>query len=37
VRQAAAAQGAVADFTVFDGHQQRLSNLIESVPALETR
>ena len=27
--------GAVADFTVFDEHQERLSNLIESVPELQ--
>ncbi|NBO99826.1 MAG: hypothetical protein EBU90_06820 [Proteobacteria bacterium] len=27
--------GAVADFSVFDEHQQRLSNLIESVPSLQ--
>ena len=30
-----AAAGAIADFTVFDGHEQRLSNLIESVPELQ--
>lgn len=27
--------GAVADFSVFDGHQSRLSDLIESVPELQ--
>ena len=26
--------GAITDFTVWDGHQQRLSNLIQEVPAL---
>ncbi|GLK72604.1 hypothetical protein KHC23_07775 [Ancylobacter dichloromethanicus] len=30
----AALQGGLADFTAFDGQQQRLSNLIEQVPAL---
>ena len=30
----AMAQGAIADFTVFDPHEQRLSNMIESVPEL---
>jgi hypothetical protein len=30
-----AVAGAVADFSVFDEHQQRLSNLIEEVPALQ--
>lgn len=29
-----AAAGAIADFSVFDGQQERLSNLIQSVPAL---
>jgi hypothetical protein len=29
-----AAAGAIADFTVFEGDEMRLSNLIESVPAL---
>ena len=28
------AKGAVADFTVFDAHEERLSNLIESCPTL---
>lgn len=28
-------QGAIADFSAFDGHEARLSNLIESVPALQ--
>lgn len=28
-------QGALADFSAFDGHEARLSNLIESVPALQ--
>ena len=28
------AAGAIADFTVFDGHEERLSNLIESFPEL---
>lgn len=28
-------QGAIADFSAFDGHEVRLSNLIESVPALQ--
>lgn len=27
--------GAIADFTVFDGHEQRLSNFIQSMPELE--
>ena len=27
--------GAIADFSVFDPHEQRLSNLIQSVPALQ--
>ena len=31
---ASAVQGAVANFAAFDPHQQRLSNLIEQVPAL---
>ena len=31
----AAAYGAVADFAVFDGHDARLSNLIEAYPALQ--
>jgi hypothetical protein len=30
-----AVQGAIANFTAFDPHQQRLSNLIEQVPALK--
>ena len=30
-----AVAGAVADFTVFDGHEQRLSNLLQEVPALQ--
>lgn len=30
-----ATAGAVADFAVFDGHEARLSNLIEGVPALQ--
>jgi hypothetical protein len=30
----AAAAGAVADFTVFDGHEERLSNLVQQFPAL---
>lgn len=30
-----AAAGAYADFTVFDGHEQRLSNLIQEIPGLE--
>jgi len=30
-----AAQGAMANFAAFDAHQQRLSNLIEQVPALQ--
>ena len=30
-----AVAGAVADFSVFDEHQERLSNLIESVPELQ--
>jgi hypothetical protein len=30
-----ALQGAIADFAAFDPHQQRLSNLIEQVPALK--
>ncbi|MEW6256836.1 MAG: hypothetical protein AB1592_12850 [Pseudomonadota bacterium] len=30
----AAVQGALADFTAFDAHQKRLSNLVEEVPAL---
>ena len=30
-----AAKGAVADFTVFEGQEQRLADLIQSVPALE--
>jgi len=30
-----AVAGAVADFTVFQGHEQRLSNLIQEVPALQ--
>ena len=30
-----ALQGAIADFVAFDGQDQRLSNLIESVPALK--
>ncbi|OAM90337.1 hypothetical protein OH491_25995 [Termitidicoccus mucosus] len=29
-----AAAGAIADFTVFDGHEERLSNLVEKFPAL---
>ena len=28
-------QGAIDDFSAFDGHEARLSNLIESVPALQ--
>ena len=28
-------QGAIADFSAFDGHEARLSNLIESVPTLQ--
>lgn len=31
----AAVQGAVADMAAFDGHEQRLSNMIEQVPALK--
>ena len=31
----AAGQGAIADFTVFDPHEERLSNLIQEFPALE--
>ena len=31
----AAIQGAMADFAVFDPHEERLSNLIESSPALQ--
>ncbi len=31
----AAAQGAISDFTVFDPHEQRLSDLIQKVPALQ--
>jgi predicted GNAT family acetyltransferase len=31
----ATAAGAVADFTVFDPHMERLSNLVESFPALQ--
>ncbi len=31
----ALARGALADFAFFDGHEDRLSNLIESVPALK--
>ena len=31
----AAGQGAVADFTVFDGHDQRLADLVESAPGLQ--
>lgn len=27
--------GAIADFSVFDGHEHRLSNLIQSIPGLE--
>ncbi len=30
-----ATAGAVADFTVFDGHEQRLSNMIQMVPELQ--
>lgn len=30
----AAGQGAAADFTAFDAHEERLSNLIQEVPAL---
>lgn len=30
-----AVAGAIADFTVFDGHEQRLSNLIQEIPGLE--
>lgn len=29
-----AARGAIADFAVFDGHEERLSNLVESFPVL---
>lgn len=29
------AQGAIADFAAFDGHQHRLSNFIQSIPALK--
>lgn len=32
-----AIKGAVADFAVFDGHEERLSNLIQSFPALQNR
>ena len=31
----AMARGAIADFSVFDPHEERLSNLIQSFPALE--
>jgi hypothetical protein len=31
----AAAKGAVSDFTAFGGHEKRLSNLIQDVPALQ--
>ncbi len=31
----AAARGAVADFAVFDGHEERLSNLVQSFPVLQ--
>lgn len=31
----AAAQGAIADFSVFDPHQERLSNLVQEYPALQ--
>lgn len=31
----AAAQGAISDFTVFDPHEERLSNLIEEFPQLQ--
>lgn len=31
----AALKGSVADFLVFDGHEERLSNLIQDVPALQ--
>ena len=30
-----ATAGAIADFTVFDGHEQRLSNLIQEMPSLQ--
>ncbi|MBN30014.1 MAG: hypothetical protein CMB34_05060 [Euryarchaeota archaeon] len=30
-----ATAGAIADFTVFDGHEQRLSNMIQMVPELQ--
>lgn len=30
-----AAQGAIADFTAFDAHEARLSDLVQSVPALQ--
>lgn len=31
----AATKGAIADFTVFDPHEERLSNLVQEVPALQ--
>lgn len=31
----AAAQGAITDFSVFDPHEERLSNLVQEVPALQ--
>ena len=31
----AATQGAISDFTVFDPHEQRLSNLVQQVPELQ--